>query len=394
MNLLPGADLAALQQLPHLAPGDRAVLERLIIMSPETAVATASAILRTHQGDLHDLFFPKEQNRRGRTGRLAAALVYLALATSAPAQGKFMPMLSERDFRVARHTARQLLALRASGEMVAELADLIADEELAKLLETFVERWSARRTNLDPRWVRATVATQAGAFYMVLGKVSGEQFQATVDVEAAAIQLTRAARSRELLIDALGPEEELKAFDQARQLEQIERLKEFGWQEYLASEGRTMAGIAPEAEAAGLTSETQFVLTEEWHDHGASRATDGGRYFMRPGLLPDSEGLSLSANQERLKPLQRILAGDPSETGLLLGMGTVELLLEYLLQSKDREFLVGRWTRTDNQYDKLHTRFGLIASDRFAVTLFPASRRDMAVGIWPVIRVERGDLLA
>src|SRR5581483_9571715 len=93
-NLIPGADVDALRQLPHLTEADRTVLERLILMAPEMAVATASAVLRTHQGDLHDLFFPQQQARRSpRVGRLSAALVYLALAMSAPAQGKFMPVL-------------------------------------------------------------------------------------------------------------------------------------------------------------------------------------------------------------------------------------------------------------------------------------------------------------
>ena len=68
LPILSGAGREALQQLPKLTAADRAVLERLIIMSPDAAIATASAILRTHQGDLHDRFFPQDQRRRGRTG--------------------------------------------------------------------------------------------------------------------------------------------------------------------------------------------------------------------------------------------------------------------------------------------------------------------------------------
>src|SRR5581483_6475612 len=108
------------------------------------------------------------------------------------------------------------------------------------------------------------------------------------------------------------------------------RLREFGWEEFTASSGRTLREIAQDAAAKGLQSDTLFALSDEWAEHSASRPTGGERYFMRPALLPDSTGLSLSAQEERLKPLQRVLAGDPAETGLRIGLGTVELLLEYL----------------------------------------------------------------
>lgn len=387
-ELTPGADLESLQNLPRLDAADRAVLERLIIMSPETAVATASAILRTHQGDLHDLFFPQDRRRRGRTGRLAAALVYLALAMSAPAQGKFMPILTEEHFQRARYAAERLMALQTeTGPM--ELADIIPDEELAALLETFITRWSGRRQNLDPRWIRAVVTTRAGAFYQIMGHVSSDLFRPSGDVEAAALQLARSARGRELLIEALTPVDTPRPFDEAKQAERMELLREFGWQEYTASQGRSLADISQDAAAAGLTAENQFALSDEWAGHGASRPTAGERYFMRPALLPDSEGLSLSAHEERLKPLQKVLAGDPSETGLRVGLGTAEVFLEYLVSSGEREFLVGSWTRTANEFDRMYTRFGLITPERYGITLFSASRRDEAVGVWPVVLVEK-----
>lgn len=386
-EIVAGADLESLRELPRLTAADRTVLERLIIMAPEAAVATASAILRTHQGDLHDFFFPQDRRRRGRTGRLAAALVYLALAMSAPSQGKFMPILTQEHFQRARYAADRLMVLQdETGPL--DLADIIPDEELTGLLETFIGRWSARRPHLDPRWIRATVATRAGAFYQIMGHVSSDQFRPSVDVEAAAQQLARSARTRELLIEALTPDEEAKPFDASRQAEQMERLREFGWGEFTASEGRTLRDIAQHAEAAGLVSETQFALSDEWSVHGASRPTAGGRYFMRAGLLPDSEGLALSATMDRLSPLQKVLAGDPSETGLRIGLGTAELFLEYLVSSGERDFLAGRWTRTDNQYDGMYTRFGLVDPGRYAITLYPASRRDEAVGVWPVVAVE------
>lgn len=387
-ELTPGADLESLRDLPRLTAADRTVLERLIIMAPETAIATASAILRTHQGDLHDLFFPSDRRRRGRTGRLAAALVYLALAMSAPAQGKFMPILTEEHFQRARYAADRLMALQEETGPL-DLADIIPDEELAGLLETFIGRWSSRRQNLDPRWVRAVVTTRAGTFYQIMGHVSSDQFKPSGDVEAAAQQLARSARGRELLIEALTPDEEPKPFDAAKQGERMERLREFGWQEYTASQGRRLSDIAREAEAAGLASETQFALSNEWADHGASRPTDGERYFMRAALLPDSEGLSLSGHEERIKPLQKVLAGDSSETGLRVGLGSAELFLEYLVRTGDREFLTGRWTRVANQFDGMYTRFGLATPDRYGITLFSASRRDQAVGIWPVVVVEQ-----
>ena len=389
-DILPSADLESLRDLPRLSPADRAVLERLIIMAPETAVATASAILRTHQGDLHDLFFPPDRRRRGRTGRLAAALVYLALAMSAPAQGKFMPILTQEHFQRARYAGDRLMALRQETGAL-ELNDIIADEELAGLMETFIGRWSARRPHLDPRWIRAMVTTRAGAFYQIMGRVSSDQFRPSGDVEAAVQQLARAARTRDLLIEALTPEEEEKPFDPAKRQERIERLQEFGWREFATTPGRWLQEIAAAAAAAGLTSDTQFALSDEWAAHGAGRPATGARYFMRAALLPDSEGLSLSAHEERLRPLQRVLAGEPSETGLRVKLGTVELFLEYLMQMEDRSFLVDRWTRTENQYDGMYTRLGLLSPDRYAITLFPASRRNEAVGVWPVIEVEEHD---
>ena len=387
-NLIHGADPESLRRLPRLSAADREVLERLILLAPEMAVATASAGLRTHQGDLHDLFFPPSRRRRGpRVGRLAGALVYLALAMSAPSQGKFLPILSTRDFQVARRFADHLLEVQTRGEGPQggfALGDLVPDQELVGLLKAFADHpWPGR----DPRWVRAVVTTSGGAFYQVIAQVCAEQFRPAGDVEAAAQQLARTARTRELIIEALTPDEAPRSFDRAKREERIGRLREFGWHERVASTGRTLQEIAREGLQLGLFSDTQFALTEEWPEHGASHPTAGERYFIRPALLPDSSGLSLSAQEERLKPIQKVLGGDPSETGLRIGLGTVELFLEYVLRSGQREFLMGRWTRTGNQFDGLHTRFGLVAPDRFAVTLFPSSRRDDAVGVCPVITV-------
>ncbi len=384
-------DLKSLQTLPTLTARDRAVLERLVLLTPETALATASAILRTHQGDLHDLLFPPGRpGQRPGLGAFAAALVYLALAMAAPAQGKLLPLLAARDVQAARQLAQRRLAEfgTAPPPQADEVAaTLIPDPELVQVLEALIARASAR-PDRDPRWVRAVVYAEASAFYTVLAQVCAEQFRASGDVAQATQRLAWAARVRDLLNEALAPTDEgPRSFDPAKQAARIARLREFGWQEFTASQGRTLREIAAEAAAVGLRAFTGFALSAEWETHGASQPTRGGRYFIRPALLPDSTGLPLWAQEERLAPLQKILAGDPAETGLRLGLGSVELFLEFVVRTGQRDFLVGRWTRTSNRFDGLATRFGLVAPDSYAITLFPGSRADETVGLCPVIEV-------
>jgi hypothetical protein len=136
-----------------------------------------------------------------------------------------------------------------------------------------------------------------------------------------------------------------------------------------------------------LSAATTFALTDEWETHGASQPTDGERFFIRPVLLPDSEGLALWAQEERLQPLQKMLAGDPDETGLRLRLASVELLLEVVTRTRQPHFLEGKWTRTSNRFDGMQTRFGGMHAGRYGITLFPGARIDDAVGVCPVIEV-------
>lgn len=382
------ADLESLRELPRLTERDRQVLERLVVMVPETAIATASAVLRTHQGDLHDALFPRQRGPHGPAiGALAAALVYLGLAMSAPGQGKILPILSPNDVQVARRLARDRFArLAMPSDVLVDEREGIPDRELVRLLDTFVER-AAQRLNRDPRWMRAVVYAEASAFYEMLARVCAEQFQSGGDVASATQQLEWVARTRDLIVDALAPEDTTRTFDPAQREARLARLRSFGWQEFVASSGRTLREIGDEARRAGLHTFTEFALGEEWAAHGASRPTRGGRYFIRPALLPDSTGLAWWAQQERLKPLQKILAGDPVETGLRLGLGSVELFLEFVVRTGQCDFLVGKWTRTANEFDGMFTRFGLLDRETFAVTLFPGARYDDAVGVCPVIEV-------
>jgi hypothetical protein len=382
------ADLFELQSLPKLTRQDRETLERMLWLAPDVALSTASAVVRSHMPDLHGLLFP--DRKRPEIGQLARALVYLGLAMSAPGQGKILPILSKEDLRRADRQVAVRLAQwgRAAFIGAHELveSDEIPDPELRVLLNVLVERVSSR-TRQDPRWLRAIAYGEAGTFYGLLAQACAEQFGKVVDLDAASAQLERIARTRDLLADALAPEDASRRFDPARQQEYVERLRRFGWHEFVSSTGRTLKEIAEEAARHGLRAHTAFALTDEWLQRGASEPTSGKRYFIRPALLPDSTGLALWAQEERLKPLQKMLAGDSRETGLRLGLGSVELFLEYVVRTGQRDFLNGQWTRTSNRFDGMQTRFGAVSSDGYAITIFPGARLDERVGICPVIEV-------
>ncbi len=387
-EILRSADLHDLQSLPTLTRADRETLERLLWLAPDVALATASAVVRSHLPELHDLLFP--DRKLPEIGQLARALVYLGLAMSAPGQGKILPILSREDLKRADRQVAVRLAQwgRAAFIGAQELveSDAVPDPELRVLLDVLVARVSAHSTK-DPRWLRAVAYGEAGTFYALLAQACVDQFGKVVDLATANAQLDRIARTRDLLADALAPEDLPRRFDPSKQREYVERLRRFGWHEYVASTGRTLREIAEEAAAQGLQAQTTFALTDEWAEQGASQPTTGKRYFIRPALLPDSTGLALWAQEERLKPLQKMLAGDPRETGLRLCLGSVELLLEYVVRTGQSSFLGGQWTRTSNRFGGMQTRFGGMGAGRYAVTIFPGGRLDSQVGICPVIEV-------
>jgi len=390
-EIFRSADLRALQSLPTLTPKDRETLERILWLAPDVALATASAIVRSHLPDVHDLLFP--DRRLPEIGQLARSLVYLGLAIAAPGQGRILPTLSKDDVRQAdRQVAARLAqwgrAAFIGAQGIVE-SDEIPDAELRALLNVLVERYSARSTK-DPRWLRAVAYGEAGTFYALLARACAEQFSRVVDLASANDHLDRIARTRDLLTDALTTDEGSRRFDRARQQEFVARLRRFGWDEFSSSVGRTLREIAAEASQRGLSARTSFALSDEWQDHGASQPTSGKRFFIRPMLLPDSAGLALWAQEERLKPLQKMLAGDPRETGLRLGLGSVELFLEYLVRTGRRDFLDGHWTRTSNRFDGMQTRFGGVSAGGYSITLFPGARMDEQVGICPVIEVSEG----
>jgi len=272
--------------------------------------------------------------------------------------------------------------------LVTVEATAVPDPELRRVLDALVERMS-QRAGRDPRWIRAVAYSEAGAFYQALAEACAEQFAQAVDLNLVSSHLQRVARTRDLITDALSAEDTARRFSPARQEDYMERLRRFGWREFTASQGRTLREVAAEGAEQGLLSTTSFALSDEWDEHGASIPTAGRRYFIRPTMLPDSGGLALWAQEERLKPLQKMLAGDPNETGLRLTLGTAEVLLEYAIRGGHRDFLGGHWTRVRNRYAGLQTRLGFPSPDRFAITLFPSSRLDEQVGICPVIEVEK-----
>jgi|GEM_PF-2846808 len=391
-DLFPAADGPSLRTLPKLTASDRAVLEEMLHLAPDVAVSTAAAVVRQHQPDLHELIFLKGPERgAAEIAPLARALVYLGLAVAAPGQGKILPTLSRDHLQRAFGQVRVRLALWGQASVTDGLvtveADAVPDPELRRVIEALVARMS-QPSGRDPRWLRAVAFSEAGAFYHALAEACDEQFGQAVDLSVVADHLQRLVRTRDLIADALAPEAEAKAFNPSRQANYVERLHRFGWREFRSSDGRTLPEIAAEAAEHGFLSTTSFALSDEWEAHGASLPTVGRRFFIRPSLLPDSGGLALWAQEERLKPLQKMLAGDPNETGLRLTLGTAEVLLEYATRTSQGDFLAGQWTRVRNRYDGLQTRLGFLTPYRFAITLFPASRLDSQVGVCPVIEVE------
>ena len=387
-EIFRSADLRSLQSLPKLTRQDRETLEKVLWLAPDVAISTAAAVVRSHLPDLHEVLFP---NRKApEIGQLARALVYLGLAMSAPGQGKILPILSKADLRQAdRQVASRLAQWGRAAFLGAQglvESDAVPDPELRALLDVLVERISARSAK-DPRWLRAVAYGEAGTFYALLAEACARQFGNVVDLDTVSGQLERIVRTRELLADALAPEDLSRPFDPAKQREYLERLRRYGWQEHRSSIGRTLSNIGEEAARRGLLSQTSFALSEEWPQHGASLPTTGRRYFIRPSLLPDSAGLALWAQEERLKPLQKMLAGDPRETGLRLGLGSVELFLEYVVRTGRVDFLDGQWTRTSNRFDDMQTRCGAVSATSYAITIFPGARMDERVGICPVIEV-------
>ncbi|HVC33687.1 MAG TPA: hypothetical protein VNL16_09280 [Chloroflexota bacterium] len=389
-EIFRSADWRSLQSLPTLTRQDRETLERILWLAPDVALATAAAVVRSHLPELHDALFPARQ--WPEVSQLARALVYLGLAMSAPGQGKILPLLSKDDLRQADRQVSVRLAQwgRAALIGVQEVveSDAIPDPELRALLDVLIERISARSPR-DPRWLRAVAYGAAGTFYATLAHACAAQFGNVMDLDAASAQLERVVRTRDLLSDALATDDLPRPFAPAKQRDFVDRLRRFGWQEYTASTGRTLREIAAEAARHGLQAGTAFALTDEWDRDGASLATTGQRYFIRPSLLPDSEGLALWAQEERLKPLQKMLAGDPHETGLRLCLGSVELFLEFIVRTQRFDFLAGQWTRTANRFAGLQTRFGAVSTSGYAITLFPGARLDDQVGVCPVIDVMR-----
>src|SRR5579871_5812776 len=106
-------NMAGLATLPRLTAADRGVLERLLWLAPEVALATAAAVIRTNQPELHELLFGRESGRKSAApdvGKLARALVYLGLATVAPKQGKILPILAAGHLREAQAQVAARLA--------------------------------------------------------------------------------------------------------------------------------------------------------------------------------------------------------------------------------------------------------------------------------------------
>jgi hypothetical protein len=387
-------NLESLATLPLLTPDERGVLERLLWLAPEVALATASAVVRTNQPELYEILFGKGHGQKPEpphVGKLARALVYLGLATAAPKQGRILPILNAGHLREARDQVPLRIGLWRQADAVGQArlveAELLPDPELRQIVGALVERFLTRLPR-DPRLLRAVAFGEAGSLYAVLAKACQEQFGGAIDLVEVNAHLERLARTSSLLADALASEARAPKFDPARQRELIDRLRRFGWEERRASNGRPLREVAAMAAERGFQATTSFALTDEWEMHGASRPTSGRRYFIRPSLLPDSGGLAHWAQQERLKPLQKMLAGDPSESGLRLTLATAELLLEYAVETGRRDFLGGAWTRAANQFDGLQTRLGEFASGSFAITLFPGARLDDRVGICPIVEVE------
>lgn len=392
-EIFRGADSQALRTLPQLTEADRVVLERILRLAPDVAVSTAAAVIRQHQPDLHEMIFRKgPEPVSAEVAPLARALVYLGLAVAAPGQGKLLPTLSRERVRQALGQVRGRLSLWGQAALTdgprSVEAAAVPDPELRQVLDALVERMS-QPAGRDPRWIRAVAYSEAGAFYQALAEACDEQFAPAVDLGVVSSHLQRVARTRDLITDALSFEDTAKRFSPARQEDYMERLRRFGWQEFTASRGRTLQDIAAEGARQGLISITSFALSDEWAEHGASIPTAGRRYFIRPTVLPDSGGLALWAQEERLKPLRKMLAGDPNETGLRLTLGTAEVLLEYAIRAGHYDFLGGMWTRVQNRYDGLRTRLGFPSLNRYAITLFPSSRHDEQVGVCPVIEVEQ-----
>jgi hypothetical protein len=392
-DLYRSVNREALQTLPRLTRGDRDVLERLLWLAPDVAVATAAAVVRTHQPELHDLLFAPDRERKvPPIAYLARAIVYLGLAMAAPVQGRILPILTPEHLRQARIQAHARFALWSQPALTArrELleAEAVPDAELRAVLGASIEK-ASQRVARDPAWLRAVVYSEAGALYAVLAEACERQFGGAIDLESASASLQRISRTRDLLADALAVDATPRTFDPSRQRGYLERLRRFGWQEHVASSGRTLREIAAEAVQHRFRAATAFALSEEWESHGAGEPTGGRRYFIRPALLPESGGLALWAQEQRLEPLQKMLGGDPAETGLRLRLASVELLLEYTVRTGQRDFLDGRWTRTSNKYDGMQTRFGGMRDGSYAITLFPGARLEESVGVCPVIEVAK-----
>jgi hypothetical protein len=390
-EIFRSADLSSLRTLPRLTRTDGESLERLLLLAPDVALATASAVIRTHQPDLHELLFPQRDRERPEIGKLARAVVYLGLAIAAPGQGRIIPILTKAHLRDAQAQVRTRLALWTGAVGGRDLLenDSLPDPELRRVVDLLVERFAARSAR-DPLWLRAIAYCEAGAFYATLAGACVEQFGGAVDLESVVGNLQRVARTRDLLEDALAGDDERPVFRPDRHAEAIARLRRYGWEEYESSIGKTLPQIAAGAAERGFHAVTSFAVSDEWRSQGASLPTNGHRYFIRPSLLPDSGGVGRWALEERLKPIQKMLAGNPSETGLRLKIPSAEVLLEYAVARGHRDFLGGSWSRTRNEFARMGTRLGGFNQGNFSLTLFPAGRLDASVGVCPVIEVEVG----
>lgn len=388
------ADFGSLGTLPVLGESDRDSLERLLWMAPDVAWSTAAAVIRSHQAEAHEAITGRPDDRSDpEVARLARSLVYLGLAIAAPGQGKLLPTLSKDAVQRARAQTTQHVKLWQAAGLIDRRSgieeDALPDRELRSVLRALAEQAGSRR-QLHATWLRGVIFSEASAFYGVMATACREQFGGSVNLDLVNAQLFRVARTRDMISDALATGEALLLFDPARQRDLIDRLHRFGWEEHRASEGRTLAEIAGEAAAGGLTCRSDFALTDEWEKSGASLPTKGQRYFIRPAILPDSTGRALWSQEERLQPLQKMLGGNPAETGLRLGLPSCEILLEYACRNNSSDFLLGQSTRTLNRLSGMHLRFGEVASGRYSINLFPASRLDAAVGICPIIEVIHG----
>jgi hypothetical protein len=391
-----GADFGSLGTLPSLTEADRLPLERLLWMAPDVAWSTAAAVIRSHQAEAHELITGQPRDRSDpEIARLARSMVYLGLAIAAPGQGKLLPTLSKEAVQRARAQAAQHFALWNAAGLVNRRGgveeDGLPDPELRLILLALADRASVR-SQQDPLRLRGIVFSEASALYAAMATACREQFGGAVNLDLVNAHLLRISRTRDMIADALAPDRYSLPFDPGRQRELVDRLRRYGWEEHVASQGRTLAEIAAEAGAARFTSRTEFALSDEWEKSGASIPTTGQRYFIRPSLLPDSGARALWAQEERLKPLQKMLAGSSTETGLKLGLASVELLLEYASRHAGGDFLQGQWTRTINRFSGMQVRFGDVEAGRYSITLFPASRLDAEVGICPIIEVIRSEV--